>query len=78
MKLELIKKLSTFIITKNLTQREAAKLFGVTQPRISDLIQRKVILFSMDTLIDFLIKAGFFVRVDIQIPAKSSTLASLR
>ena len=31
---------------------DAASLFGVTQPRISDLMRGKVNLFSLDTLID--------------------------
>lgn len=43
---------------RKLTQAKAAKLFGVTQPRISDLMRRKLELFSIDTLIMLLARAG--------------------
>ncbi len=48
---------------RNLTQAGAAKLFGVTQPRISNLVRGRIDLFSIDTLIDMLARAG--VHVDI-------------
>lgn len=51
------------IKAKGLKQAEAAKLFGVTQPRISDLFKGKIDLFSIDTLVDMLSRAG--VRVQI-------------
>ncbi|HKH45006.1 MAG TPA: helix-turn-helix transcriptional regulator [Thermoanaerobaculia bacterium] len=47
----------------NLTQAEAAKLFGVTQPRISNLVRGRIDLFSIDTLIDMLARAG--VHIDV-------------
>ena len=33
-----------------LTQSQAAKLFGVTQPRVSDLLRGKINVFSLDAL----------------------------
>ena len=33
---------------------QAARLFGVTQPRVSDLMRGKVDLFSLDTLVNML------------------------
>jgi predicted XRE-type DNA-binding protein len=48
-----------------LTQAEAAKLFGVTQPRISDLMRGKIDLFSLDTLVNMLTLAG--LKVDVQV-----------
>ncbi|HEV7515511.1 MAG TPA: helix-turn-helix transcriptional regulator [Thermoanaerobaculia bacterium] len=48
---------------RKLTQAEAADLFGVTQPRISNLVRGKIDLFSIDTLIGMLARAG--VHVDI-------------
>lgn len=48
---------------RKLTQA-AAKLFDVTQPRISDLVRGKIELFSIDTLVDMLARAG--VRVDFR------------
>ena len=49
------------IESKRMTQAQAATLFGVTQPRISDLVRGKIDLFSIDTLVDMLARAGFHV-----------------
>ena len=46
------------ISERKLTQSEAAKLFGVTQPRISDLIRGKINLFALDTLVNMTVAAG--------------------
>jgi predicted XRE-type DNA-binding protein len=43
---------------KKLTQEQAANLFGVTQPRISDLVRGQIIKFSIDGLVEMLGKAG--------------------
>ena len=50
---------------KKLTQKEAAKLFGVTQPRISDLSRGKIDLFTIDMLVNMLGKGGMII--DFQI-----------
>lgn len=41
-----------------LSQGQAAKLFGVTQPRISDLLRGKINLFGLDTLVNMAVAAG--------------------
>ena len=51
---------------RRLTQAAAAKMFGVTQPRISNLVRGKIDLFSIDTLVDMLARAGVRVRLTIQ------------
>lgn len=48
---------------RSLTQAQAAELFGVTQPRISNLVRGKIDLFSIDTLVDMLARAGVHVEV---------------
>ena len=50
------------IEAKGLKQAEAAKLLGVTQPRISDLFHGKIHLFSIDMLVDMLTHAGARVK----------------
>jgi predicted XRE-type DNA-binding protein len=50
---------------RGLRQREAAELFGVAQPRVSDLVRGKVALFSIDTLVGMLDAAG--VTVELQL-----------
>jgi predicted XRE-type DNA-binding protein len=51
------------IEAKGLKQTEAAQLLGVTQPRISDLYKGKIHLFSIDTLVDMLTRAGVRVKM---------------
>ena len=56
-------RLSKLIETRRLTQAQAARLFEVTQPRISDLVRGKIDRFSIDTLVAMLSHAGVPVRV---------------
>jgi len=44
-----------------MTQAEAAKMLGVSQPRVSDLVRGKIDLFSIDMLVLMLAKAGLRV-----------------
>ena len=48
-----------------LSQAQAAKLFGVTQPRISDLIRGKINLFGLDALVNMAAAAG--LRVEMRV-----------
>ena len=54
------------IAARGLTQKEAAALFGVTQPRVSDLVRGKITLFSLDTLVDMLAHAGARVELVVE------------
>jgi len=49
-----------------LSQAQAAKLFGVTQPRASDLMRGKINLFSLDTLVSMAAVAGLHVELRIR------------
>ena len=40
------------------SQAQAARLFGVTQPDVSDLMRGKIDLFSLDTLVNMGTAAG--------------------
>ncbi|HEU5281484.1 MAG TPA: helix-turn-helix transcriptional regulator [Gammaproteobacteria bacterium] len=42
----------------NLTQIQAAKRLGITQPRVSDLKRGKLHLFTIDVLVNMLAKLG--------------------
>ena len=63
------------IEAKKLKQAEAAKLFGVTQPRISDLVQGKIHLFSIDTLVDMLAHAGVRVKFSLSTSKRKQAVA---
>jgi predicted XRE-type DNA-binding protein len=58
---DLMMSLSKLIEDRSLTQAQAAKRLGVTQPRISDLMRGKIQLFSVDSLIEMLGHAGAHV-----------------
>ncbi|MDN7562202.1 helix-turn-helix domain-containing protein [Burkholderia orbicola] len=48
-----------------LSQAEAAKQLGVTQPRVSDLMRGKINLFGLDALVNMASAVG--LRVDLQV-----------
>lgn len=52
--------------SKGLTQAEAARKFGVTQPRLNDLLRGKIEKFSLDALVNMLGKAGLRVEVHVR------------
>ena len=60
---DLMIRLTRLIEDRGLTQAAAAKLLGVTQPRISDLTRGKIDRFSIDTLIAMLGHAGVGVQI---------------
>jgi predicted XRE-type DNA-binding protein len=57
--------LTDYIRMKKITQSRAARIMGVSQPRISDLMRGKVGQFTIDTLVNMLTAAGLKVDVDI-------------
>ena len=67
---DLMIRLSKLIDTRGLTQEAAAALFGVTQPRVSDLVRGKIGRFSIDTLVAMLGNAGLTVQIVVGRSAK--------
>ena len=64
----LMMSLAEVIRGQGISQAQAAELFGVTQPRISDLMRGKFNLFSLDTLIDMAATAGMAPMVKVSTP----------
>ncbi|PLZ03820.1 transcriptional regulator [Burkholderia sp. WAC0059] len=62
---ELMMALRRHITQAEMSQSEAAKLFGVTQPRISDLMRGKINLFGLDTLVTMAAAAGMHVEMRV-------------
>ena len=62
----LMMELENIIKQRGMTQADAATLFGVTQPRISDLMRGKINLFSLDCLIDMAAVAGLEPHITIK------------
>jgi len=65
--------LTEMIKQRGLTQAEAAKRLGVTQPCVSDLMRGKLDLFSLDTLVNMLASAG--LRVEIRVHEDGEAVA---
>ena len=61
----LMREITEYIRRESLTQSAAARLFGVTQPRISDLVRGKIDLFSIDSLVNML--AAAHLRVEMRV-----------
>jgi predicted XRE-type DNA-binding protein len=62
---DLMARLRNLIEDQGLTQAEAARMLGVSQPRVSDLVRGRIDLFSIDKLVTLLAKAGIRVTVKV-------------
>lgn len=63
---KLMMEISGWIDEKKLKQSEAAEILGVTRPRVSDVIHKKSIKFTIDALVDMLARAGKQVMFSVQ------------
>ena len=57
--------LKDHITREKLSQSQAAKMFGVTQPRVSDLKRGKIELFGLDSLVNMAAAAGLHVAMSL-------------
>ena len=58
--------LKSHLAQTNMSQAQAAQLFGVTQPRISDLMRGKINLFGLDAMVNMASAAGLHVDMRIR------------
>lgn len=47
------------------TQAEAARRLGISQPRLNDLLRGKITNFSLDMLVKLATQAGLVVRIEV-------------
>ena len=57
--------LKDHIVREGLSQSQAAQVFSVTQPRVSDLMRGKIELFGLDSLVTMLAAAGLHVEMRV-------------
>jgi len=57
--------LKDHLAREGITQGQAAKLFDVTQPRVSDLLRGKIELFGLDALVNMAVAAGLCLEIRI-------------
>ncbi|WP_305843055.1 helix-turn-helix domain-containing protein [Photobacterium leiognathi] len=67
MKSDLMILLTSYINDNSLTQKEAAKLMGITQPRVSSLVNDDIEKFSIDKLIEMALKLGFEMNSNLNV-----------
>jgi predicted XRE-type DNA-binding protein len=61
----LMRALKSHLTRTGMSQAQAAKLFGVTQPRISDLMRGKINLFGLDALVNMATAAGLHIEMRV-------------
>jgi predicted XRE-type DNA-binding protein len=62
---ELMIALKNHIARAGMSQVQSAQLFGVTQPRVSDLMRGKINLFALDALVNMAAAAG--LRIELRV-----------
>ncbi len=62
----LMTELAGWIEARGLKQADAAQILGVTRPRVSDVINKKSIKFTIDALVDMLARTGKHVQLSVQ------------
>ncbi|OGA86692.1 MAG: hypothetical protein A3G27_17520 [Betaproteobacteria bacterium RIFCSPLOWO2_12_FULL_66_14] len=62
----LMMRIEDWVTASGLTQAAAAKVLGLTQPRLNALLKGKIGLFSLDALVNVASKAGLSVRLVVK------------
>ena len=57
--------LKNHLARTEMSQAQAAKRLGVTQPRISDLMRGKINLFGLDALVNMATAAGLHIEIRV-------------
>ena len=63
---ELMMRIEDFYRTSGMTQAQAAKALGLTQPRLNALLKGRIGLFSLDALVNVATRAGLNVRLVVR------------
>ena len=63
---ELMMRIDEFYRGSGMTQADAAKALGLTQPRLNALLKGKIELFSLDSLVNVAGRAGLVVRLVVK------------
>jgi predicted XRE-type DNA-binding protein len=77
LKAQLVVKITHLMTTNKMKQREAAELFGITQPDVSKMLRGHFHQFSVERLMRFLVALDQTVEIVVR-PRRRSEAASLR
>lgn len=78
LKVQLAVELNRLLGSRGLTQDAAAKLLGIRQPHVSDLVRYRLDRFSVERLMEFLIALGRDVEIRISARAGRRSRAAVR
>ncbi len=77
-KSELASQIYEIICSENITQKKAAEILGIDQPKISDIINGKLRHFSIDRLMRFLRRLGRDIEIHVMSKSKARRKTSIR
>lgn len=77
-KAQLVLKIDGIIKERGLTQTAAAKLFGVKQPDVSNMLRGQFRQFSVERLLNFLVALGQDVEIVVKSPHSETRPPALR
>jgi predicted XRE-type DNA-binding protein len=77
-KAELAAKIIAEIQRRRLTQRQAAQILGIDQPKVSALKQGKLSGFSIERLMRLLLRLGRDIEITVKRRSGSGSVARLR
>jgi predicted XRE-type DNA-binding protein len=77
-KAKLASQISSIVAHRHLTQTDAARVLGITQPRVSDLMRGRLEKFSLVTLMHFLTSLGRDVEIVVRKKPRSRKVATLK
>ena len=61
----LMSELAVWMDEQHLKQSDAAQILGVTRPRVSDVMNKKTVKFTIDALVDMLARTGKHVQLSV-------------
>ena len=64
-KAELARQIHEVIKAKRLTQAQAAKIMGVDQPRVSEIVSGKLSKYTIDRLLRYLLRLGRDIEIRV-------------
>jgi len=77
-KAELARKVAEIITKRHLNQADAAKLLGVDQPKVSNIMNGRLSGFSLERLIHFLNVLGREVQIVVRQKPRSQAMGGLK
>jgi predicted XRE-type DNA-binding protein len=77
-KAQLVYKIHRLMKARKLRQVDAAKLLGIKQPDVSNLLRGDFRQFSVERLLHFLVALGQDVEIVVKAPRRSGRAAQLR